>query len=610
MSQYVVRFPEPRSHYAEIEAVFPATGDVEVFLPVWTPGSYMVREYSRHLEELAARDETGRELKVEKTRKNRWRVSAGAAQRITVSYRVYCREMSVRTNWVEQSFALLNGAPTFLGIAGGGRLPCEVRLELPREWKNSFCGLDAKGEHHYLASDYDALIDSPIYAGNPVVYEFEVEGAPHILVNECEAGVWDGPRSAADLEQIVRRTVEFWGGAIPYKKFVFLNLLTEAGGGLEHRNSFCVMTSRWTTKTRAAYLHWLNLVSHEYFHTWNVKRLRPLELGPFDYETENTTRGLWVAEGITEYYGGLMVRRAGLASDAEYLGTAKEPARDSLSDLIHTLQTTPGRLAHSLADASFDAWIKLYRPDENSKNTSISYYVKGAVVAWLLDARIRRETGDTKSLDDVMRLAFARFSGDRGFTEDEFEAAASEAAGTDLRSFFDHAIRTREELDYSEALDWFGLQFRAADENGKPERKSWLGVDTRVDGGRLVITRIPRGGPAEHSGLMVDDEIIAINDFRVRPEKFEKHLENHAPGEQVSVLVARREKLGRYGVTLAEPLRKWRLESSPQATAAQKDHLEKWLGGRNRTERPQAHANIEKPAAGRLRNAVGRRPLS
>jgi len=337
------------------------------------------------------------------------------------------------------------------------------------------------------------------------------------------------------------------------------------------------MASRWATKTRAPYLHWLNLVSHEYFHTWNVKRLRPVELGPFDYETENTTRGLWVAEGITEYYGGLMVRRAGLASDAEYLGTGKEPARDSLSDLIHTLQTTPGRLAHSVAEASLDAWIKLYRPDENSKNTSISYYVKGAAIAWLLDARIRRATADAKSLDDLMRLAFTRFSGERGFTEEEFEAAASEIAGTDLRQFFDHAIRSREELDYSEALDWFGLQFRGADENGKPERKSWLGVDTRVDGGRLVITRIPRGGPAENSGLMVDDEIIALDDFRVRPEKFEKHLENHAPGERVSVLVARRDKLERHELTLGEPWRKWRLEVSPQATVTQKKHLENWL---------------------------------
>jgi predicted metalloprotease with PDZ domain len=582
--RYRVQFPEPRTHYAEIEARFAVAGDFELFLPVWTPGSYMVREYSRHIEGMAARDDEGRTLRVEKTRKNRWRVETPGAREIVASYRVYCREMSVRTNWVDESFALLNGAPTFVNVAGGAPGVCEVRLELPPEWSISISGLEeAAGEPNcWLAPDYDALIDSPIYAGNPAIYRFEVDGVPHLLVNDGEAGVWDGARSAADLEKIVRKTIAFWGGEVPYRKYVFLNLLSEAGGGLEHRNSCCVMASRWATRTRAAYLRWLHLASHEYFHTWNVKRLRPAELGPFDYEAENMTRALWVAEGITEYYGTLMVRRAGLSGDEEYLGTGKEPARDSLTDLIQTLQTTPGRLEHSVAEASFDAWIKLYRPDENSKNTSISYYIKGAVIAWLLDARIRRETGDRKSLDDVMRAAFDRFTGDRGFAPGEFESLAAEVAGADLKEWFRYAVETTGELDYAEAFDWFGLGFcgNATKKEGKPERKACLGVETRVETGRLLITRITRGGPAEHSGLSVDDEIIAVNDFRVRPEKYEKHLENHAPGERVSVLVARRDRLTRFETILAEPPKKWRLELREDMTPIQKEHLERWLSGR------------------------------
>lgn len=571
--RYTIRFPDPRTHYIEVEAAFAVPGPVELFLPVWTPGSYMIREYSRHIEALAARDESGRDLRVAKTRKNRWRIEASASGSIAVSYRVYCREMSVRSNYVDQNFALLNGAPTFVTLAGALDTPHEVRLELPPSWAMSISGLEEIAANHFTAADYDELIDSPVYAGNPALYRFDIDGIPHVLVNEGEAGVWDGPRSAADLEKIARATISLWPGAIPYRKYVFLNLLTETGGGLEHRNSFCVMASRWATRTRAQYLGWLNLVSHEYFHTWNVKRLRPAELGPFDYETENTTRALWVAEGITEYYGSLIVRRAGLASDAEYLGTEKEPARDSLSDLINALQTTPGRLAHSVAEASFDAWIKLYRPDENSKNTSISYYTKGAVLAWLLDARIRRLTADRKSLDDVMRLAFERYGAARGFGEGEFEGAASEVAETDLSDFFRHAVESTAELDYSEALDWFGLRFK----DSETERKPWLGIETKADGGRFLITRIVRGGPAETSGLSAEDEIVALNDFRVRAEKFDKQLEAWHPGDRLSVLAARRGRLERFEITVGEQPRKWRLEIRPDATEEQKSRFSAWL---------------------------------
>ena len=323
-------FPAPQTHYVSVEAVLPTGGqpEVEVFMPVWTPGSYLVREYARNVEAISVSDPAGKPLRFSKSRKNRWRVETGGAAEIRFSYRVYCREMSVRTNWVEDSFALLNGAPTFVTLVGGLARPHEVRLELPPQWKTTMTGLPEApdGEpHHYLAPDYDTLVDSPILAGNPAVYRFEVDGIPHFLVNEGEAGVWDGPRSAADAEKIVRQ----------YRADVGLAALQEirlpepahgSGGGLEHRNSVCMMTSRWATRTRRGYLGWLDLVSHEYFHAWNIKRLRPVELGPFDYENENPTSSLWIAEGITDYYAPLTVRRAGLSSTQEYLGTDTPPS--------------------------------------------------------------------------------------------------------------------------------------------------------------------------------------------------------------------------------------------------------------------------------------------
>jgi predicted metalloprotease with PDZ domain len=575
--RYTVTFPAPHDHYAVVEAEYPTggQGSVEIFMPVWTPGSYLVREYARNVEDVKGPGA------VVKTTKNRWRIDTGGAATVRVTYRVYCREMSVRTNWVDDSFALLNGAPTFMTLVGGLARPHEVTLVLPAAWKTSVSGMDeipGGAGLRYRAPDYDTLVDSPILAGNPAVYRFDVEGVPHYLVNEGEGGVWDGSRSAADVEKIVRRYREMWGG-LPYRnKYVFLNVLSEAAGGLEHRNSFTLMASRWATRTRRAYLGWLDNVSHEYFHAWNVKRLRPAELGPFDYEAENPTRSLWIVEGFTDYYGTLMVHRTGLSTRAEYLGTGADTA-GSLSALINSLQNTPGRLVQSVEQASFDAWIKLYRPDENSNNVAVSYYTKGSIVAWLLDAKIRRATNDGKSLDDLMRLAYQRYSGDRGYTPEQFKATAQEVAGIPLATFFRDTVETPGDLDYREALDWFGLRFRQPEpaKEGTPKR-AWIGIETRVDNGRLLVSRVPRGTPGFDAGLNVDDEILGIGDYRVRADQLAARLDNYRPGDRVSILVARRDRLTRLDLTFGEPPASWQLELKADATSAQRHHLDDWLG--------------------------------
>ena len=585
--RYTVRFPAPETHYVSVEAVLPTGGqrEIEVFMPVWTPGSYLVREYSRNVEDAIAADVSGKSLVVEKSRKNRWKIETGGAREVRVSYKVYCREMSVRTNWVETGWALLNGAPTFMTLVGGENRPHDVQLELPAAWKTSMTGLpdapDGK-PHHYIAPDYDTLVDSPIVAGNPAVYRFEVDGIRHFLVNEGEGGVFDGQRAAQDAEKIVHQYRQMWG-SLPYRnKYVFLNILGEGGGGgLEHKNSVCMMSSRWGTRTRRGYVGWLDLVAHEYFHAWNVKRLRPVELGPFDYERENPTRSLWIAEGFTDYYSSLTVRRAGLTTQTEYIGSDTPPSPGSITSLVASLQATPGRLVMSAEQSSEDAWIKQYRPDENTNNTSISYYTKGAVVGWLLDARIRKATNGAKSLDDLMRAAFAKFSGAHGYTPEQFKETASEVAGVSLKDFFARAVESTEELDYTEALEWFGLRFKAP-EAGKPDqpaapKKGWIGVDTRAEAGRLIITRVPRATPAYDSGLSVDDEILALGDFRVRADQLSSRLDNYRPGDKVSILVARRDQLMRFDVTLGEEPRRLQIEVDPKAGEAQKAHLEAWM---------------------------------
>jgi predicted metalloprotease with PDZ domain len=479
--------------------------------------------------------------------------------------------MGVRSNWVEDAFAMVNGAPTFMTLSDTTPRAHEVTIELPASWKRVMTGLpEGKAPNQYIARDFDTLVDSPIIVGNPDVHEFTVAGKKHFLVNTPASPTFDGARAAKDLQRIVELDLKMWG-SLPYDKYLFLNMITEAGGGLEHKNSTLLMTNRWATRTRKAYVSWLELCSHEYFHAWNVKRLRPVELGPFDYQREVYTKSLWISEGFTDYYGELNVRRAGLSTRDEYL--------EALSNQIEALQTTPGRLVQSAEDASFDAWIKQYRPDENSPNVSISYYTKGAVIAFLLDAKIRSATDGAKSLDDVMRAAYERYSGAAGFTPDEFRQVAEQVSGVDLKGFWRDAIEGTGELDYDEALAAFGLDF--AGEPAKPHgsSKAWLGAVTRNDNGRLTVSQVRRGTPAYDAGLNVDDEILAIDEYRVRPDRFENRLEQYASGDKVTLLIARREQLMRVDVTLgAEPPKRWRLQISPSATDAQKQLRAAWMG--------------------------------
>ena len=569
--RYTLSFPEPHTHYVEVRAEVPTGGApaVDLMMAVWTPGSYLVREYARQVERVTAAAPGGGALDVVKTDKNTWRIATGGAAAVEVAYRVYSREMSVRTNWVEADFAMINGAPTFLTLADGVVRPHEVTIEPAAGWQRSITGLPEApgGAHRYVAADFDTLVDSPIVVGNPAVYEFEVEGVPHVLANVGEGGVFDGARAARDLEAMAREQARFWGD-MPFEKYVFFNMLVEAGGGLEHRNSTILMGSRWLTRTRNAYRGWLELASHEYFHTWNVKRLRPEALGPFDYESENHTRSLWIVEGVTDYYANLMLVRAGLTNPAEYVG--------ALSSQIAALQTTPGRLVQSVEEASFDAWIKYYRQDENSVNTQISYYTKGHVLGYLLDAAVREASSHARSLDDVMRAAYARYAGARGYTPEEFQAVAEEVAGTSLEAFWRSQVEAPGEVDYAEALAAFGLRFapvRGA--AGQP----FLGINTRTDDGRLVVSRVTRGTPGHEAGLNVDDEILAFDAFRVTAAGLPARLQQYAAGDQVSVLVARRGELRRLDLTLgSEPPREWTLELDPDASSDQQTRRAAWLG--------------------------------
>jgi predicted metalloprotease with PDZ domain len=563
--EYSLSFPRPETHRMDITLRIPAGGNLELWMPVWTPGSYLVREYSRHVQDLSAETEAGAPLAVTKTSKNRWTIKAPNAKGITVKYTVYGHELSVRTNWIEDGFALLNGAPTFIAVRGYENAPHHVSLSLPQSWKSAWSALARKANDlTFTAETHDELVDSPILAGSPDVHSIPVDGLPVSLVTAGDTSLWNLSETAGHVRKIVE-TYRNMMGKLPFDRYLFLNCIVEGRGGLEHSHSSVLMTSRYAFRKRALYVDWLGLVSHEFFHVWNVKRLRPSALGPFDYENEVYTRSLWFAEGVTSYYTPLIPKRAGLTKADELL--------DALSEHIEKLQTTPGRHHQSLEESSFDAWIKLYRPDENSVNTTISYYVKGAVVAWLLDAEIRAASKGLRSLDDLMRLLFSRYSKETGYTDVDIQKASEEIAGRSLEAFFARNVRGREELDYDTALRTFGLRFKTA----KAETPGWMGIETSERDGKLIITSVREDSPAHQAGLSAEDELLALAGLRVDARTLIERLQQFRPGDRLDVLIARRDAIRTLGLVLAETPTSWKLEVDPDAPPEAAKTREAWM---------------------------------
>jgi predicted metalloprotease with PDZ domain len=453
--QYTFRVIDPGQHLAGVDARVPTAGrpTIELMMPVWTPGYYVVEDYAGRVRDLTVKAPDGSVLKVTKPKNNRWSVETKGAPYVSLSYTLVAQGRSVTSNWVDAELGVINGGAAFISLAEQARRPHDVRLEMPPTWQQSASGLDpAPGgqPNHYRAPDFDTLADSPIVAGTLAIREFVVGGATHVIADAGQHAQWNGDRSAEQIEKMVREVWTFWG-ALPFERYVFLNVFRQGGGGLEHANSTLLTSSPKATEPTN---RWLSFVAHEYFHAFNVKRLRPVELGPFDYENPPRTTSLWFSEGGTTYYGSLMLARAGVLTKEDFLA--------SMSSAIDSLQKAPGRLLQSLEQSSADVWTNS-NSGVGADATTVSYYVKGNVVSFLLDAHIRRVTYGRRSMDDVMRLAMARYGGERGFTAAELRATVEQIAGRSMKAWFKRAIETPGELDYDDMLGWYGLRFAAGD---------------------------------------------------------------------------------------------------------------------------------------------------
>jgi predicted metalloprotease with PDZ domain len=579
--QYRITLRDLHAHLVEVEAQFPASGSpVDLWLPVWTPGSYLIREFARHVQDVAATDDAGHSVPIERIDKSTWRVSPGASQSFRIAYRVYANDLSVRTSHVDGTHALLNGTCIFISGDVYRELPCRVTVSAPSGWR-TFAALE-ETNGALAAADYDELVDSPLEIGPHEPITFRASDVPHRLVIWGE-GNYDRGVLAHDLIRICEAEMSLFGGS-PCREYTFLLMTSDKGrGGLEHANSTALLYPRFGFRPRKAYEEFLSLAAHEYFHLWNVKRIKPHAFVPYSYDRENYTTLLWAMEGITSYYDTLMLRRAGLITAKRYL--------EKVGEALTVLARTPGRQTLPLADASLLTWVKYYRPDENAPNNQVSYYVKGEIVALLLDLLIRQKTRGTKSLDDVMRLLWSAYGSGKGMAEDGVEAAAVEVAGESVSSFFDQSIRSTEELDYS-LLGAVGLALATRpstgsnDKGGTPRseedggKQVWLGITTKPVDSRIVIASVIARSPAAEGGLYPEDEIVAVDGYRADPASWSGRLQDdHRSGDKVKLTVFRRDRLVDVPVTLAPaPMDACYLEPSPSPDAAAKALYLGWLG--------------------------------
>jgi predicted metalloprotease with PDZ domain len=582
--RYRLSMPEPQAHLFHVEVEVASdhpSGDVDLVFPVWTPGSYLVREYARHVEGLAAEDGEGGALPVERLDKHRVRIRAGASRRAVLRYRVYANELTVRTAHLDGTHGYLNGAAVFPYVPGREREPHALEVVAPPGWRVS-TALEG-GPTTFTARDYDELADSPLEIGEHRIVRFLALGRPHELAIWGRGNLDEG-RLAGDARRIVETFAALMGG-LPYERYVFIvHLGDKRRGGLEHARSTTLHVARTAFFPREAYEETLGLLAHEFFHLWNVKRLRPAAFVPFDYGREQYTRLLWWFEGATSYYENVALVRAGLLEPKRWLAL--------LGQAFTALERTPGARKMSVEEASFLAWVKHYRPDENSPNSAISYYLKGELVALALDLELRRAG---RSLDDVLRRLYARYAEGQGegagVPEDGVERVVAELIGVPAaKQFFDLYVRGTEPLRPDLGVVGVRVRRRPAqaldDKGGTPAKAEdgrpvagFLGIELDA-GPRLVVKSVREGSPAHAAGLYAEDELVAEDGFRVDRAALWDRLCERGPGGRLALTVFRRDELAPVTVVLGGPVEDtiW-LEPDPDATPEQRAAFDAWCGG-------------------------------
>jgi predicted metalloprotease with PDZ domain len=571
--RYTLAMPAPQTHYFEVKMELRGFDKdyTDIKMPVWAPGSYLVREFARHVERLQA-TAGGQQLAVEKLDKNTWRVRHPKQGSFQVSYGVYAYELSVRTSYIDADHGFVLGSSIFMYPAEAKGLSSQVTVQPAAGWNTVSTALrPAAGMQKYVyqSANYDELADSPIEIGTQKVLNFTANNTPHQMAMFGPYTLPDEARFLADMKRVTEEAHRVVGQN-PLDHYLFIVHNTEAGGGgLEHLYSTTLGARPGTYANEVSYKNFMRLVAHEYFHLWNVKRIRPVALGPFDYDHENYTHMLWVSEGQTEYMANQITQRAGFYTAQQYY--------DQLAGVLGGVENQPGNKLQPAAMSSFDAWIRGYRPDENSRNSEISYYDKGEMVGMVLDLMLVQATKGQKHLDDVFRLLYDKYYKGlkRGFTDQEYQDAVAEVAGRRFDDFFRDYVYAAKTLDYATALGYVGLGLTSApaSPNGA------LGATIVNRGGKYVVLYVKRDGTAWNGGLNANDEILQLNGAAPTDEAVKQAVNGTAAGTVLKMQVKHGAQTHDLSLTLQpDPDRKYQIQPLADATPEQQRLLAKWLG--------------------------------
>jgi len=578
---YEIAMPQPANHLFEITLLIKLDqidkkllGDRQLNLkmPVWTPGSYLVREYSRHLQDFSASTQDHKILNWQKTSKNTWQIDIPAikkGQEIIVKYRVYANELTVRTNHLDATHGYFNSAALLFYIAGIEKQPMQIQIIPPSHlaWQvTTPLPRIAEQPPTFLASNFDTLVDSPFEIGEQKIFDFSVQGKNHQLVIYGDGNLVPA-KIIPSMEKIIEEEAKIFGG-LPYDHYIFLlHLSGDSYGGLEHKNCCSLIYPRLGFHQTEKKERFLQLVAHEFFHLWNIKRIRPKELETFDYDQENYTPSLWFSEGATSYYDLLIPQRAGIYN-------AKVLCKN-LSQEITQLQTIPGRKIQTVSESSWDAWIKLYRRDAYSNNNQISYYLKGELVTFLLDLKIRAEHNNARSFDDVMRQLWLDFGKDEiGFTAAQLQAVIENIADADLHDFFDKYIYGVEELPFEEYLEPFGLQLKI-DFADIP----FVGWQVATENGKEIVKFVESNSPAQLAGIDAGDQLLAINGWKVTADKLGDRLREYICHDVIHVSFFHQDELQTKEIILGDYRpQNYHIVTVKKPSGSQAKNFQDWFG--------------------------------